>query len=118
MDKVDAVNDKWLIDLATEKGLSWRLYEDDRVGLVKKCKSLETGNSNMKELGKIAKMNAISSVKDDELMAAILLDEMLEGVDLDKLGERTEKYEEIRNKISWGKMSGVLITNMAKNIGK
>jgi hypothetical protein len=118
MDKIDVIADKWLIDLATEKGLTWRLYEDDKAGLIKKCKSLETGNSNMKELGKIAKFNAINSVKDDELMAAVLLDEMLEGVDLDKLGERTEKYEEIRNKISWGKISGTLITNMAKNIGK
>jgi hypothetical protein len=118
MNNIDVVADKWLIDLATEKGLSWRLWEDDKPGLIKKCQALETSNGTPKELMKIAKLNAISGVKDDPLMGAILLDEMLEGKDLDKLSESIDKQEAIRSKLEMGKLTGVWVTSLAKNIGK
>ena len=117
MDKVDIVVDKWLVDLAISKGLAWRLWENDRSGLIDKLKSLE-GSGITDVMMQYAELSSLKEVLKDPLLKELHKHKMFKNVDLKQFSKTSRQLGEVKNELVMQEASSEIIVAMAKSIGK
>ena len=117
MNNIDVVTDKWLVDLATTKGLAWRLWESDRDGLIEKLKSMESSGITDAML-QYAEVSALPEMLKDPLLKEVYKIKMFKNIDLKDFSKQSKRLGEIKNDIVMQEMSVSMFASLAKNIGK
>ena len=110
---IDAVNDAWLIDLATKYKLTWRLWAKDVDGLTKVIQEIELKGSDFAPMLQLAKLKAIGAVMEDPVLGLILKRELLAGEDIDELVTWFKKWSKLDNLVAMAKVQSSMLQGLA-----